>query len=130
MPGCLLIPPIEGGRQSSPVTVVVVSSSGKGDRHAGSLDLKSPTARKPVGSLQGAEQLARHSECVNCESPEIVSSRETDCADIGNAEPVILGGGHLNIADLELSVLKSPGSVEDGMPGRNVQRKPGTSRVA
>src|SRR6516165_7965192 len=25
-------------------------------------------------------------------------------------------------------MLKSPGSVEDGMPGRNVQRKPGTSR--
>jgi hypothetical protein len=29
---------------------------------------------------------------------------------------------------LELSMLKSPGSVEDGMLGRNEQRKPGTTR--
>jgi hypothetical protein len=61
-------------------------------------------------------------------SPEMVSSRETDCGDIGNAEPVISRRRPCQHRCLELSMLKSPGSAEDGMPGRNVQRKPGTSR--
>jgi hypothetical protein len=61
-------------------------------------------------------------------SPEMVTSRETDCGDIGNAEPLISRRRRCQRCCLELSMLKSPGSVEDGMPGRNEQRKPGTTR--
>src|SRR5258708_11423367 len=39
-----------------------------------------------------------------------------------------LGEGHADIAALELTMIGFPGVVEDGMPGRNVQRKPGTAR--
>src|SRR5262249_24786462 len=39
-----------------------------------------------------------------------------------------LGEGHVDIAALELSMIGLPGVVEDGMPGANEQRKPGTAR--
>lgn len=52
-------------------------------------------------------------------SPEMVSSRETDCGDIGNAEPVISRRRRCQHRCLELSMLKSPGSLrmacQDGM---------------
>src|SRR5438046_2207363 len=39
-----------------------------------------------------------------------------------------LGEGHVDIAALERSMIGLPGVVEDGMPGANEQRKPGTAR--
>jgi hypothetical protein len=39
-----------------------------------------------------------------------------------------LGEGHVNIAELEDIDVELPGVVEDGMSGRNGQRKPGTTR--
>ena len=39
-----------------------------------------------------------------------------------------LGEGRVDIAALELIGVELPGVVEDGMPGRNGQRKPGTAR--
>src|SRR5262249_53894857 len=39
-----------------------------------------------------------------------------------------LGEGHVDIAALELSMIGLPGVAEDGMPGANEQRKPGTAR--
>jgi hypothetical protein len=77
---------------------------------------------------RGTSKLAGRSKCVNCGSPEMVTSRETDCGDIGNAEPVISRRRPCQHRCLERSMLKSPGSVEDGMPGRKGQRKPGTTR--
>jgi hypothetical protein len=55
-------------------------------------------------------------------SPEIHRPRETDCGIIESAE------GHADIAVLELTVIGLPGVVEDGMPGKNVLRKLGTTR--
>src|SRR6516164_333908 len=50
--------------------------------------------------------------------------RGTDCGRIGSAEPL---EGHVGIEVLEhIDVV--PGVGEDGMPGRNEQRKPGTTR--
>ena len=53
-----------------------------------------------------------------------------DCGSFGSKpEPVyFLGEGHTDIVVLELSMIGLPGVVEDGMPGRNVQQKPGTAR--
>jgi hypothetical protein len=39
-----------------------------------------------------------------------------------------LGEGHVDIAALEYIDVELPGVIEDGMPGRNEQRKPGTTR--
>ena len=39
-----------------------------------------------------------------------------------------LGEGHVGIALLEYIDVELPGVIEDGMPGRNEQRKPGTTR--
>jgi hypothetical protein len=39
-----------------------------------------------------------------------------------------LGEGRVDIAALEYIDVELPGVIEDGMPGRNVQRKPGTAR--
>jgi hypothetical protein len=39
-----------------------------------------------------------------------------------------LGEGHVDTAALELTGVELPGVVEDGMPGRSDQRKPGTTR--
>ena len=39
-----------------------------------------------------------------------------------------LGEGHVDAAALELIGVELPGVVEDGMPGRKSQRKPGTTR--
>src|SRR5208283_5275691 len=39
-----------------------------------------------------------------------------------------LGEGHVGIEELDMTMLELPGVIEDGMPGRNGQRKPGTTR--
>jgi hypothetical protein len=39
-----------------------------------------------------------------------------------------LGEGRVDIAALEYIDVELPGVIEDGMPGRNEQRKPGTAR--
>jgi hypothetical protein len=62
-------------------------------------------------------------------SPEIRAPRETDCGRIGSAEPLrsrrrlrrCRSSGPQTIIEL-------PGVREDGMPGRNGQRKLGTTR--
>ena len=77
---------------------------------------------------RGTSKLAGRSKCANRVSHEIVPPRETDCGKIGNAEPLISRRRPCRHRCLELTVSKSPGSVEDGMPGRNGQRKPGTAR--
>jgi hypothetical protein len=65
-----------------------------------------------------------------CESgsPEIVAPRETDCGDIGNAEPVIPRRRPMSTPLSGTGRCRFPGVLEDGMSGQNVQRKPGTTR--
>src|SRR4249920_469767 len=61
-------------------------------------------------------------------SPEIHLPRETDCGIIGSAEPVYSRRRPCRHRCLELTVFGFPGVAGDGMPGRNVQRKLGTTR--
>ena len=39
-----------------------------------------------------------------------------------------LGEGHVGIGDWTITMIELPGVIEGGMPGRNGQRKPGTTR--
>ena len=61
-------------------------------------------------------------------SPEIHLPRETDCGIIGSAEPVYSQRRPCRHRCLELTVFGFPGVAGDGMPGKNVQRKLGTTR--
>ena len=61
-------------------------------------------------------------------SPESHLPRETDCGVLGVPSRSIRGEGHADIADLELTMIGLPGVSEDGMPGKNAQRKLGTAR--
>src|SRR5215472_3182107 len=61
-------------------------------------------------------------------SPEIHLPRETDCGIIGSAEPVYSRRRPCRHRCLELTVFGFPGVPGDGMPGKNVQRKLGTTR--
>src|SRR6478736_3716979 len=61
-------------------------------------------------------------------SPEMHLPRETDCGIFGSAEPVYLRRRPCRHRCLELTVFGFPGVAEDGMPGKNVQRKLGTTR--
>ena len=55
--------------------------------------------------------------------------RETDCGILGSAEPLRSRRRPMSTSLLwNLSMSELPGVIEDGMPGRNVQRKPGTAR--
>src|SRR6516164_7271649 len=61
-------------------------------------------------------------------SPEIHLPRETDCGIVGSAEPVYSRRRPCRHRCLELSMIGLPGVSGDGMPGKNVQRKLGTTR--
>ena len=61
-------------------------------------------------------------------SPEMHLPRETDCGIFGSAEPVYLRRRPCRHRCLELTVFGFPGVAGDGMPGKNVQRKLGTTR--
>ena len=55
--------------------------------------------------------------------------RETDCGILGSAEPLRSRRRPMSTSLLwNLSMFELPGVIEDGMSGRNVQRKPGTAR--
>src|SRR5467141_2683664 len=55
--------------------------------------------------------------------------RETDCGILGSAEPLRSRRRPMSTSLLwNLSMFELPGVIEDGMPGWNVQRKPGTTR--
>ena len=61
-------------------------------------------------------------------SPEIHLPRETDCGIVGSAESVYSRRRPCRHRCLELTVFGFPGVSGDGMPGKNVQRKLGTTR--
>jgi hypothetical protein len=65
---------------------------------------------------------------VNQVAPKIIARVKRSAGALGVPSRSTLGEGHADIAALELTMIGFPGVVEDGMPGRNVQRKPGTTR--
>jgi hypothetical protein len=65
---------------------------------------------------------------VNQVAPKIIARVKRIAGALGVPSRSTLGEGHADIAALELTMIGFPEVVEDGMPGRNVQRKPGTAR--
>jgi hypothetical protein len=79
--------------------------------------------------FRGASKLAGRSKRVNRGSLEIQDPREADCGSVGSAEPLSSRRRPMSTSlHWNLSMFELPGVVEDGMPGRNGQRKPGTAR--
>src|SRR5205807_6724521 len=77
---------------------------------------------------RGASNLAGRSECVNQEATKVIARGKRIAGVLGVPSRSTLGEGHVDIAALERSMIGLPGVVEDGMPGANEQRKPGTAR--
>jgi hypothetical protein len=65
---------------------------------------------------------------VNQEAPKSSPARNGFAGVSGVPSRSTLGEGRVDIAALELIDVELPGVAEDGMPGRNGQRKPGTAR--
>src|SRR6266852_5614098 len=65
-----------------------------------------------------------------CESgsPERRAPRETDCGKIGSAEPLRTRRRRCRHRSSGLAMIELPGVIESGMPRKNGQRKPGTTR--
>ena len=61
-------------------------------------------------------------------SPEIRAPRETDCGRIGSAEPLRSRRRRCRHRSSGLAMIELPGVIESGMPRKNGQRKPGTTR--
>src|SRR6266567_3982891 len=77
---------------------------------------------------RGASNLAGRSKCVNQEATKVIARAKRIAGALGVPSRSTLGEGHVDIAALERSMIGLPGVVEDGMPGANEQRKPGTAR--
>ena len=65
---------------------------------------------------------------MNQEATKVIARAKRIAGALGVPSRSTLGEGHVDIAALELSMIGLPGVVEDGMPGANEQRKPGTAR--
>ncbi len=111
------------------MAVVVISSDGKGDRPVGSLEVKVPVGREDRSDpYRGASNLTGRSGR-EPGSLEIRAPRETDCGIVGSAEPLRSRRRPVSTSqDWTHAMVELPGVVEDGMSGRNGQRKLGTTR--
>ena len=115
-------------QQRSPVTVVVISSDGEGDRSVESLEVKVPEGWAfQSDPYRGASNLA------GCSGSEPVKPRNRPPVRNGLREcRECRAGGHSAKANVGIEVLdidvKLPGVGEGGTSGRNVQRKLGTTR--
>ena len=65
---------------------------------------------------------------MNQEATKVIARAKRIAGVLGVPSRSTLGEGHDDIAALERSMIGLPGVVEDGMPGANEQRKPGTAR--
>jgi len=78
---------------------------------------------------RGASKLAGRSKCANRGSPVMVPPHETDLRDRWECRAAdILAKAKSTWLLWNLSMFELPGVVGDGMPGRNEQRKLGTTR--
>jgi hypothetical protein len=116
-------------QQRSPVTVVVISSNGEGDRTVESLEVKAPDGRAYRSDpCRGASNLAGRSKCVNREAPKDVPRAKRIAGRLGVPSRSDLGEGDVGIDVLDHTMIELSGVIESGMPRRNGQRKPGTTR--
>ncbi len=111
------------------MAVVVISSDGKGDRPVGSLEVKAPDGREDRSDpYRGASNLTGRS-VREPGSLERRAPRETDCGIVGSAEPLRSRRRPVSTSqDWTHAMFELPGVIEDGMSGRNGQRKLGTAR--
>jgi hypothetical protein len=77
---------------------------------------------------RGASNLAGRSKCVNQEAPKDVPRVKRIAGGLGAPSRSDLGEGDVGIDVLDQTMIELPGVIEGGMPGRNGQRKPGTTR--
>jgi hypothetical protein len=119
----------ESRQQRSPVAVVVIPSNGEGDRSVESLEVKAPDGRAYRSDpCRGARNLAGRSKCVNREAPKEVPRAKRIAGGLGVPSRFELGEGDVGIDVLDQTMIELPGVIESGMPRRNGQRKPGTTR--
>jgi hypothetical protein len=113
----------ESRQQRGPATAVVISSGGEDDRAAGSLDVKVPdgweTGRIRTGGRANWQAVAN---VRTVEAPKWFPRAKRICGIIGSAEPVT---SRRRLCRRRCSGTyrrsNSPGSVGDGMPGRDGQ---------
>jgi len=65
---------------------------------------------------------------VNQEATKFIARVKRIAGVLGVPSRSTLGEGRVDIVALDLSMIELPGVGEDGMPGQNGQRKPGTAR--
>src|SRR3974390_934295 len=115
-------------QQRSPVAVVVISSNGKGNRSVESLEVKASEGRAYRSDpYRGASNLAGRSKCVNREAPKYLPRVKRIAGRLGVPSRSDLGEGDVG-SEVWTSDDELPGVIESGMPRRNGQRKPGTTR--
>jgi hypothetical protein len=112
------------------VTVVVISSSGKGDRTAGSLDVKVSGGRTQSGQIHPGRRATWQAAAIaNQEAPKVSPRVKWIAGYMGMPNRSIRGEGPGRMPLYWTNAAPEfPGVVEGGMPRRNAQRKPGTTR--
>src|SRR5437667_8682109 len=116
-------------QQRSPVAAVVIPSNGEGDRSVGSLEVKALGGRAHRSDpYRRASNLAGRSKRVNREAPKDVPRVKRIAGELGVPSCSELSEGNVGIDVLDHTMTELPGVREDGMRGRNGQRKPGTTR--
>jgi hypothetical protein len=119
----------ESRRHRSPVDVVVISSNGEGDRSVESLEVKAPEGwASQSDPYRGASNLAGRSGSEPVKPRNFTPAWNGFAGLSGVPSRWEFGEGHVGVEILEHIDVELPGVVEDGMSGRNGQRKPGTTR--
>jgi len=120
----------ESHQRRGPATAVVISSGGEGDQTVESLDVKVPDGWES-GRIrtEGRANWQAVANVRTVEAPKWFPRVKRICGTVGSAEPLT---SRRRLRQRRCSGtyrrLNSPGSVGDGMSGRNGQRKPGTAR--
>ena len=112
--------PVGGG---CPAAAVVISGGGEGDQPAGSPEVNVSVSDREASNLAG---------CSGSEtgSPENLGPTRSDCGGIRECRAHLrwVKVAVVNVIAGRSSVAKLSGVLEDDMPRRNSQRKPGTTR--
>ena len=112
------------------MTVVVISSSGEGDRPVESLEVKAPGGRALPGQIRpGGRAIWQAVAIANQEAPKYVPREKRIAGFPGAPSRSDLGEGPCRRRKgLVACVSELPGVIEGGMSERNEQLKPGTTR--